>query len=283
MINDDEIKNIYGHLEKRYGNKEDPWGLDLRKSKKSVKLAALLYKKYFNVRVFGQENIIDDRPLLVVANHSGQLPYDAMLTSLAFMLEIKPPRILRAMIERFVTSLPFCNTFFAENGAVLGDRNNALHLLKRGESLLVFPEGVRGVSKSRSEYYELQSFTRGFFRLALQTGVDILPVSIVGAEEFFPFVYHPKKLAKSLGLPAIPFTPMFPGIFGPLGPIPLPSPIDIYIDKIYSLPANLEPQSPDKYIDEHVYEIENIIRDRIKFGVENRRTYWGSIFAKRKL
>jgi len=282
-ISPSDIENIYAHLKKRYGDIEDPWGLNLSKSQKSIKLAHLLYKNYFKVRVIGSENVIDERPLLVVGNHTGQLPYDAMLTSLAFMLEVKPPRILRAMIERFVTSLPFFNTFIAENGAVLGDRSNAYHLLKRGESLLIFPEGVRGVSKSRNEYYELQSFTRGFFRMALKTGVDILPVAIVGAEEFFPFVYHPKKLAKSLGFPAMPLSPFFPGVFGPLGPIPLPSPIDIHFGKIYELPKDLDAEAPDKYIDEHVFEIENIIKDKIDFGLKNRRPYWGSFFAKNKI
>ena len=75
----------------------------------------------------------------MVANHSGQIPFDGMILSCAFLLDVKYPRILRTMVERFVTTIPFFSRFVSQNGGVLGDRSNCSDLLKIGESVLVFP------------------------------------------------------------------------------------------------------------------------------------------------
>ena len=276
------IDKIYNNLDKTYSNTEDPWGLNLNKSKMAMSFAYPVYHNYFRTRVIGKENV-DDRPYMFVSNHTGQIPIDGMLITCAFLLDVWPPRILRTMIERFATSLPFFSNFVNENGAVLGDRSNCYHLLKRGESILVFPEGVRGISKNTNDYYKVENFTRGFFRLALKANIDILPISVIGAEEFFPYVHHFKDFAKYLGLPALPMTPFMP-IVGPLAALPLPSPVDIVIGKPYSIPKNLSPDAPDHKIDEHVKDIENIIRDLTHSGLSNRRNFWGTkLLSQEKL
>ena len=57
---------------------------------------------------------------------------------------------------------------------------------------------------------------------ALRTGVPIVPLSVVGAEEIYPLVGNMPSLARLLGVPYIPITPFFP-LLGPLGLVPLPS------------------------------------------------------------
>jgi 1-acyl-sn-glycerol-3-phosphate acyltransferase len=260
-----KIDKIFRDLQKRHGN-QDAWGLNLKAAKKNVLRMYPLYKKYFQVRVFGKENV-KDVPYMVVANHTGQVAIDGMLISLAFTTEVKPPRILRPMVERFFTNLPFVGMWAQDGGAVLGDRQNCLNLLKNNNSVLVFPEGVRGIAKSTKDYYKLQKFTRGHYRLALLAGVEILPVTVIGAEEFFPFVYQAKGVAKLLGLPAAPITPNI---------VPLPSPVDIYIGEPIKLPEELSADSPDNIIDEHVYEVEERIKDMIDIGLGKRRPFWGN-------
>jgi len=58
--------------------------------------------------------------------------------------------------------------------------------------------------------------------LAKDTGVPIIPCSIVGSEEIFPKLGESKLLARLLGLPYFPVTATFPWL-GPLGLVPLPS------------------------------------------------------------
>jgi hypothetical protein len=49
--------------------------------------------------------------------------------------------MIRSMVEHWVPTLPFVSWMFARVGQVVGTRENARILLKRGSSLLVFPRG----------------------------------------------------------------------------------------------------------------------------------------------
>jgi 1-acyl-sn-glycerol-3-phosphate acyltransferase len=258
---------IFQALEKRYSEFKDPWGLDLETIKNGLDLLLPFYRNYFKVRVFGLENI-EDLPYMFVSNHSGQLPIDGMLITIALAFETENPRLLRSMVERFLASLPFLGELTAKTGSILGDRDNCRYLLENGESILVFPEGVRGVSKNTTDYYRLQSFSSGFLRLALEGKVDVMPCAVIGAEEMFPFVYHAKSFAKILKLPALPLTANL---------FPLPSPIDIYFGKPYQLPKDLSPQAHEKDIREHVYKIEKEVKVLIKHGLEDRRPFFDEI------
>lgn len=254
---------IFASLEQRYPGKEDPWGLNLKRARKSLERLWPLFQHYFRVRCFGTENI-SDQPFIVVANHSGQIAIDGMLICSMFSTKVEPPRILRPMVERFFTGIPFIGSWAAEGGAVLGDRQNCINLLERGESVLVFPEGVRGIAKDTSNFYEMKNFGRGFYRIALATGVPILPIAVVGAEEFYPLVWHPMKLAKKFGLPAMPLAPNF---------LPLPSPVDIYVGEPIVIPKDLNPDAPDQEIDVYINQIQVKIQEMLDAGLEQRRDF----------
>lgn len=268
----EELDEVFEYLQKVYPDGEDPWGLNLKKARKNLEMIWPFYRNYFKVRVFGKENV-QDEPYLVVSNHTGQIAIDGMLICVAFSLIVKPARMLRPMVERFVTGLPFFGTWASEGGAVLGDRQNCINLLEAKQSVLVFPEGVRGVAKNTADFYKLQKFTRGFFRMALSTGTKMLPIAVVGAEEFYPFVYHPRRLAKFLGLPALPLTPLL---------IPLPSPVDIIIGKPFEVPEGLTPESPDSEIDEHIKSLELEVKKLTEEGLKNRRTFWANVTEEKK-
>lgn len=265
-FDDEEFHLIIDTLHKKYPQGEDPWGLNINKAIKSLKNIYPLYKHYFKVRVFGKENV-KDKPYMIVSNHTGQIAIDGMLICSAFVLEVSPPRILRPMVERFFTSIPFVGSWAAEGGSVLGDRQNCLNLLEKEQSILVFPEGVRGIAKSTKDFYQLQNFTKGFYRICAQKGIDILPVSVIGAEEFFPYVYQAKTIAKMMGLPALPLSANF---------IPLPSPVDIHIGKPISIPKELSQDSSDESIDIQVKKIEQVIAEMVKEGLAMRRPFFAN-------
>ncbi|MDA9189795.1 acyltransferase family protein [bacterium] len=275
----DKINQIFERLKDRHPSGEDPWGLRLSALKKNISRLYPIYNGYFKTRTFGTENLIPDENYIVVANHSGQIAIDGALICASFLLEPLEPRILRPMVERFFPSIPFVGSWSAANGTVLGDRQNCISLLKNKESVLVFPEGVRGIAKSTHEFYHLQEFTRGFVRIAIDTNTKILPVSVVGAEEMFPMVYHPRKMMKKLGLPAFPLSLGL--LLGPLGLLPLPSPIDIHIGKPISIDPSLDKSSKDSEIDLEKYKIENCISEQLKEGIKTRRKFWGNTIIKK--
>lgn len=262
--------DIFEFLDERYFENKDPWGMDHQVIKSSLKMVWFLYHSYFRVRLFGADKV-QDRPYMVVANHTGQIALDGMLLYCAFLTQIHPPRVLRAMVERFIPTLPFFGHFIASGGAILGDRQNCKYLMERGESLMVFPEGVRGVAKNTPDFYQVQSFSSGFYRMALIQHTPIIPCAIIGCEEMYPYVYQARGLATRLGLPALPLSASL--LLGPLGLLPLPSPVDIILGDPIELPADLHVDSHDKEIEAQVTEIEATIRAMVAEGLRNRRPF----------
>lgn len=261
------IDEVFTHLRARYQDYRDPWGFNLDACEKTLRQLLPLYRHYFKVRVFGAEHV-QDNPYIIVSNHSGQLPIDGMLLTIAFAMDISPPRVLRAMVERFMAQLPFVGEFAAQTGSILGDRANCQYLLDHNESILVFPEGVRGVSKNTLNYYKVQSFSQGFYRIALQKHTKILPIAVVGAEEMFPFVWQAKALAKVLKIPAMPISANY---------LPLPSPVDIHIGHPIDVPTDLSHEAPEKEIKEQVLKVEGQVKKLLAVGLKHRRPFFDPI------
>ena len=150
------------------------------------------------------ENIPAEGPVLIIANHSGQLPIDGLLIGYALASREKDARIPRAMIERFFPTVPWLGNLLNEVGAVLGDPVNCAKMLANDEAVIVFPEGIRGSGKLYHDRYQLKRFGNGFMHLAMKYKAPIVPVGVVGCEETIPAIANIKPLAKALGIPYAP-------------------------------------------------------------------------------
>jgi 1-acyl-sn-glycerol-3-phosphate acyltransferase len=185
--------------------------------------ARALYRSWFRVRMRGLEHVPADGAGLVVANHSGVLPFDAIMLQVGVLDEHPANRTLRLLSADLVYSVPVLGNVARASGHVPANPGEAERLLAAGELVGVFPEGFKGIGKPFSSRYRLQRFGRGgFARTALRTGAPLIPCAIVGAEEIYPMVADWPELAARLRLPYFPITPLFPWL-GPLGAIPLPS------------------------------------------------------------
>jgi 1-acyl-sn-glycerol-3-phosphate acyltransferase len=244
----------------------DPFGFQPNSLKYVLPFARWLYETYFRAEVFGIENLPDKR-VLVVSNHSGQIPIDGVVIASACIFARKPPRMLRAMVEKWVPTLPFISYFFARVGQVVGTRDNCKRLLAREEAILVFPEGVRGISKTFDKRYQLQPFGLGFMRLALDTGTPILPLGVVGAEEQAPALGNAERLAKLVGAPSFPLTPTFPWL-GPVGLLPLPVRYRLHFGELMHFEG--DPEDEDRAIEEKVDRVSHAIQTLIDQGLEQR-------------
>jgi 1-acyl-sn-glycerol-3-phosphate acyltransferase len=182
-----------------------------------------LYRHWFRVEVRGLEHVPDEGPALVVGNHAGTLPLDAMMVALALHDEHPAHRSLRVLAADLAFTLPVIAPLARKSGNTLASSEDAERLLEAGELVGVFPEGYKGLGKPYRDRYRLQRFGRGgFVEVALRTGAPIVPVAVVGSEEIYPMVLNLRRLARLLGFPYFPVTPTFP-LLGPLGAIPLPS------------------------------------------------------------
>jgi len=182
-----------------------------------------LYRRWFRVETIGMCHVPSAGGALVVANHSGTLPVDAMMTAVALHDHHPAQRHLRMLGADLVFRTPLLSSLARKSGQTLACTADAERLLACGELVGVWPEGYKGIGKLYRDRYKLQRFGRGgFVSAALRTQKMIIPCSIVGAEEIYPMIGDIKPLARLLGAPYFPMTPFFP-ILGPLGAIPLPS------------------------------------------------------------
>jgi 1-acyl-sn-glycerol-3-phosphate acyltransferase len=223
-----------------------------------------LYRDWFHVQVRGIDNLPAKGAALVVANHSGTVALDALMLSLAVHDEHPEQRYLRLLGADLVFRMPFISELARKHGGTLACNPDAERLLRQGDLVGVFPEGFKGIGKLYRDRYKLQRFGRGgFVSAALRTGVPIIPVSIVGAEETYPMLGNLKPLARLLGLPYFPMTPTFPWL-GPLGLIPLPS--QWYIE--FGTPISADygaDQADDPLV---VFNVADQVRETIQYNLQ---------------
>jgi 1-acyl-sn-glycerol-3-phosphate acyltransferase len=251
--------------ENEYGY--DPFGFSRKDSIIAAYLARFLYRDYFRCQVFGIGNV-PDGPALLVANHSGQLPFDALALQCALLFDRRPPRVTRAMIERFIPTLPFVSYLFARWGHIIGSPENCVRLLRANEAILIFPEGAKGISKPFTRRYQLQEFGSGFVRLALETRAPVVPIAVIGAEEQAP-AFNFKPLARLLGAPAFPVMVTPP--FLPL--VPYPSRYRIYFGEAITFVG--DPDDDEEEIDTLVRQVRNTIQSMLYAGLKERKhIFW---------
>jgi 1-acyl-sn-glycerol-3-phosphate acyltransferase len=202
----------------------DEFGFDPEfNSRLLIPLARLLYQQWFRVEMRGLGQVPGTGSALLVANHSGVLPLDAIMLQTGLHDEHPQHRNLRLLGADLVYEVPGLGFLARRAGHTAASPANADRLLRDGELVGVFPEGFRGIGKPFSDRYQLRRFGRGGFAVtALRARVPIVPCAIVGAEEIYPMVGNAKPLARLFRLPYFPITPLFPW-FGPVGAIPLPS------------------------------------------------------------
>jgi len=202
----------------------DEFGFDPELNSALIMPAALaLYRNWFRISMRGLDNIPGSGGALIVANHSGVLPIDALMLQAGIFSEHPQRRTLRLLGADLVYTLPGLASIARRSGHTRADPEQAHQLLTAGQLVGTFPEGFKGIGKPFSERYRLQRFGRGgFVRTAVQAKVPIIPCAIVGAEEIYPMIGNAEALAKALRLPYFPVTPLFPWL-GPIGAVPLPS------------------------------------------------------------
>lgn len=182
-----------------------------------------LYESWFRVQMDGLSHVPSTGGALIVANHAGVFPIDGAMLALGLLDHHPAHRPLRTLAADLLFNVPFAGEIARKAGVTLACSADAHRLLDAGELVGVFPEGYKGIGKPFSKRYQLQRFGRGgFVATALAAKVPIVPCAIVGSEEAYPKIGELKILARLLGLPYFPITPLFPWL-GPLGLVPLPS------------------------------------------------------------
>ncbi|MBI3890362.1 MAG: acyltransferase family protein [Candidatus Wallbacteria bacterium] len=239
-------------------------------------LLDFLFTKWFRVEVSGLENVPDTGRALIVANHSGAIPFDAPMILQALRKHHPAHRHVRYLVLKWLCSTPFAAELIPKLGFVLACRENARKLLEADHLVGVFPEGDKGTAKLYKDRYRMVRFGRGgFAEIAMETHATLIPTAVVGGEETYPVLAHVPPLARLLGLPYFPITPTFPWL-GLLGALPLPTKYHIH----FARPIHLKPSAVSKAADyTTVRALSELVRSRIQRELQRlvaRRTgvFW---------
>jgi 1-acyl-sn-glycerol-3-phosphate acyltransferase len=155
------------------------------------------FKFYFAPQFYGLDKVDVTKPALYVSNHTILGVLDGY--PFAIELYLKKGLVLRALADSNHYLIPGWKDLIKDRlGVVEASRENCSALMQRKDSLLVFPGGTKEICKKKGEQYILKwSDRKGFVRMAMQHGYDIIPVAAVGAEEAFTIVKDANDFLKT--------------------------------------------------------------------------------------
>lgn len=193
------------------------------------------YVHYFSPEVRGIENLPTSGPVLVVGNHSGlfYMP-DTWVTALAITARRGTDVPSYALVYDLLFAMPVVGSAMRRLGAVPASGNEAERVLAEGALVLDYPGGDVEVCRPWSERNRIVfSGHTGFVRLALRTGVPVVPAVGYGSHDAFVVISRGERLARMLGLKRLRIK-VFPILLGPFGitsvltpPLPMPSAVTV--------------------------------------------------------
>jgi 1-acyl-sn-glycerol-3-phosphate acyltransferase len=147
-----------------------------------LELSYRVVKRLFDPMILRADNI-PDQPCLFVGNHS-LAALDGWVLAPVFIKELK--RFVRGLGDKFLFASPAIGARLLKTGGVMGHPEVCSALMKDGQDIMVFPGGAQEAVKPASELYELKWKERyGFVKLAAKHGYTIMPMGIVGPDEFY--------------------------------------------------------------------------------------------------
>ena len=137
-----------------------------------------LFASGVKLRVTGMENIVQDRPLILMSNHQSMQDIFALCAL---------PLSFKWVAKKELFKVPILGCLLYMIGCVSVDRFNpqkakkgmdaAQAKIQSGASIMIFPEGTRSYDG------RLQPFKKGGFLLALKKKIPIVPITIIGSSE----------------------------------------------------------------------------------------------------
>lgn len=242
----------------------DPYGISKSFLAQAFTLAEPIYRHYFSVKVFGQENVPARGRGMLVGNHSGGIAIDGMMVVASMFFAKDPPRLAQGMVEKFMNRLPFASLLTSRCGQFVGLPEHAVRLLEDERLLMVFPEGARGTAKLYKDRYSLVRFGTGFVRLAMKTKTPIVPFAFLGGGAAIPTVYNAVALGRLMGAPYIPVTP-----YG----VPLPLPVRLEVEYGEPIMFHGTGAESDSIVEGHVEEVRTRIAEMIARGRKRRESF----------
>jgi 1-acyl-sn-glycerol-3-phosphate acyltransferase len=229
-----------------------------------------LVERYFRAEVRGLDAIPPAGGALLISNHSGgMLTPDVMVFAPAFYDKFGFDRPLFTLAHSALFVGPM-GDWLHRAGVIEANRENAEKALHAGALVLVFPGGDYDSYRPTFENKIDFAGRTGYIRTAVESGVPIVPMVSIGAQETQLFITRGNWLAKRLGLERLraeilPVTFGFPfglSVFFPPN-VPLPAKIVTQVLDPIDVVAEFGEDPDVKAVDAHIREVMQTALDEL--------------------
>lgn len=166
-------------------------------------------KGYMSLEISGAENLLENTPVIFVANHSGWVAIDGFLIPYALHELAGAKSIPYVVIHDLLYYCPGIGPLLKKVGAIPASWVRNIEMLPKEITRIgIFPEGEAGNCKPLWQAYKMRKWKRGFVKLAILKKAKVIPIAVHGLEECVPSVatvsFFKPLLGAVLPLPLLP-------------------------------------------------------------------------------
>lgn len=224
---------------------------------------------WFRMEIEGWERI-PEPPVLLVGIHSGApFVWDAWTVGVQWWRHFGDERPVHGTAHDALMALPLVGEYFRRMGVLPAAPDSIASALAAGHDVALWPGGERDSLRpwTRRDEAVLAGRT-GFVRLAINSGVPIVPIATVGGPDAMPVLASGRRLAKLLQLDKVarlktfPIALQAPWGFSPalLPEVPLPTKIRTAFQEPIELDHDPDRAGDDDYVEARYEEVQDSIQ-----------------------
>jgi 1-acyl-sn-glycerol-3-phosphate acyltransferase len=235
---------------------------------------------WFRMEIEGWEKI-PESPTLVVGIHSGApFVWDAWTVGFQWWRHFGRSRALHGTAHDALMAAPGVGDYFRRMGVLPAAADSITAALAAGHDVALWPGGERDSLRPWTQRDEaILAGRKGFVRLAIRSGVPIVPVATVGGPDSMPVLASGRRLAKLLALDKVARLKMFPialsvpwGVnLAMLPEIPLPTKIRTAFQEPVELDSDPDRANDRDYVQAKYDEVQASIQRGINSLARRRR------------
>ena len=275
----EEAEGVAGWVADRAGD----WSLDVDQGP-LMELQKYLWNPlmdyWFRMEIEGWERL-PKPPALLIGIHSGApFVWDAWTVGFQWWRHFGTERILHGTAHDALMAAPLIGAYFRKMGVLPAAPDSITAALAAGRDVALWPGGeVDSLRPWVQRDEAILAGRKGFIRLAIRSGVPIVPIATVGGPDSMPVLFKGRGLAKTLQLDKLARMKVFPfSVQAPWGvspsmlpEIPLPTKIRTAFQEPIELAKDPAKAKDDKYVDKKYDEVQQSIQRGMDALARRRR------------
>jgi 1-acyl-sn-glycerol-3-phosphate acyltransferase len=235
---------------------------------------------WFRMEMEGWENL-PDPPALLIGIHSGApFVWDAWTVGAQWWRHFGDERPLHGTAHDALMAMPVIGSYFRKMGVLPARADAMTAALAAGHDVALWPGGERDSLRPWTMRDDaVLAGRKGFIRLAIRTGVPVVPISTVGGPDSMPVLTSGRRLAKLTGLDKLASIKVLPIAFqAPWGlspallpELPLPTKIRTAFQPPVELDSDPERAGDDDYVEAKYNEVCASIQNGMDVLARRRR------------